>query len=79
MERLSSARKNLLAAQNVAYFDASRWIPDASKFGDALHLSEQGANEFSRRLAELCSGPERVSLCSSQPLNEPDFRSAPVY
>jgi hypothetical protein len=71
--------RNLLAAQNVAYLDASRWIPDVSKFGDALHLSEQGAKEFTRRLAAQCSVLERVDFCSDQPLNEPDFHSVPAY
>jgi len=55
--------RQLLAAQGVAYLDASRWIPDASKFGDALHLSDQGAEEFSRRLAAACSDLERAKFC----------------
>jgi len=55
----------LLAAQNVAYLDASRWIPDASRFGDALHLTAQGAEEFSRRLGEICSNLDHLSDCSS--------------
>jgi hypothetical protein len=46
--------RQLLGASNVAYLDASRWIPDAAKFGDALHLSPGGAEEFSRRLGQSC-------------------------
>ena len=42
--------RQLLAAQNVQFVDASRWIPEAGQFGDALHLTDQGAAEFSRRL-----------------------------
>lgn len=57
--------RQLLAEQNVAYLDASRWIPDASKFGDALHLTPAGAEEFSRRLGELCSHLDDLSSCSS--------------
>jgi hypothetical protein len=57
--------QEILAAQNVAYLDASRWLPDASKFGDALHLTPQGAGEFSRRLGRLCSNPDNLSACSS--------------
>jgi hypothetical protein len=57
--------RRLLAAQDVAYLDASRWIPDASKFGDALHLTPAGAEEFSRRLGELCSNLNDLSSCSS--------------
>jgi hypothetical protein len=51
--------RQLLAASNVAYLDVSRWIPDAAKFGDALHLSPEGAEEFSRRLGQLCGDPSR--------------------
>lgn len=57
--------RRLLRAQNVAYLDASRWIPDASKFGDALHLTPAGAQEFSHRLGELCSILNDLSSCSS--------------
>ena len=47
--------QNLLASENVRYLDASRWIPDPAKFADALHLSEAGAQEFSRRLGQTCT------------------------
>lgn len=43
--------RQLLAQQNVNFVDASRWIPDGDGFGDALHLSQKGAEQFSRRLA----------------------------
>lgn len=57
--------QDLLAAQDVAYLDASRWILDASKFGDALHLTHQGAEEFSHRLGVLCSNLADPGTCSS--------------
>ena len=57
--------RHLLAAQNVPYLDASHWIPESSKFADALHLTPQGAEEFSRRLGELCSHLDDLSACSS--------------
>jgi hypothetical protein len=62
--------RELLAKQNVAVVDASRWFPDASKFGDALHLNEQGAKEFSRRLAALCGNVPPAALCSGVPAYE---------
>ena len=43
--------RQLLEQQNVSYVDASRWVPAGHGFGDALHLSQKGAEEFSRRLA----------------------------
>jgi len=46
--------RQLLAASDVAYLDASHWIPEVTKFGDALHLSPEGAEEFSRRLGQSC-------------------------
>lgn len=57
--------KELLRAQNTAYLDASRWIRDARKFGDALHLTPAGAEDFSRHLGELCSNLNDLSSCSS--------------
>jgi|KBSMisStandDraft_5_1062788.scaffolds.fasta_scaffold06481_4 hypothetical protein len=57
--------QQLLAAQSVSYLDASAWIPDGSKFGDALHLTPEGADEFSRRLGALCSDLENLNACST--------------
>jgi len=57
--------QQLLAVPNVAYLDASRWITDASRFGDALHLTPQGADEFSRRLGAFCSDLKNLDACSS--------------
>jgi hypothetical protein len=54
----------LLRASGVRYVDASRWIPDSSKFGDALHLSDRGAQEFSRRLLAECSSADWSNFCS---------------
>jgi len=53
----------LLAKQNVTVVDASTWFPDASKFGDALHLNEEGAKEFSQRLGALCGNVNQPNLC----------------
>jgi hypothetical protein len=58
--------RRLLAAQNVTYLDASRWIPDRANFGDALHLTPAGAAGFSRRLGELCSNLDDLGSCSSR-------------
>ena len=53
----------LLAKQNVALVAASRWFPDADKFGDALHLNEEGSREFSRRLGTLCGNVNQLNSC----------------
>jgi len=53
----------LLAKQNVALVAASRWFPDADKFGDALHLNEGGSREFSRRLGTLCGNVNQLNSC----------------
>jgi lysophospholipase L1-like esterase len=58
--------EKLLADQGVAYLDASRLISDPGKFGDALHLSESGAQEFSRRLAGLCADPAYRKSCGQE-------------
>ena len=55
--------RELLARQNVAAVDAGRWFPDANKFGDALHLNEEGAKEFSQRLGALCGNVNQPNLC----------------
>lgn len=58
--------RRLLAANNVAYVDASHWIPDGTKFGDALHLSPEGAEEFSRRLAQFCGDIAYGNACGGE-------------
>ncbi len=55
--------RELLAKRNVAVVDASRWFPDANKFGDALHLNEEGAKEFSQRLGALCGNVHQANVC----------------
>src|SRR5215467_2357165 len=57
--------RKLLLQQDTAYLDASRWIREPSRFGDALHLTPAGAEEFSRRLGKLCSNPDNLAACSS--------------
>ena len=57
--------RELLAKKNVAVVDASRWFPDANKFGDALHLNEEGAKEFSQRLEALCGNVNRPDSCGN--------------
>jgi hypothetical protein len=42
--------QELLDTRRVTYIDASHWIGDGSLFADSLHLSEEGAERFSRRL-----------------------------
>jgi hypothetical protein len=45
-----------LATQNHAvYISASNWIKDDQAFEDATHLNEQGAKQFSTKLAETLS------------------------
>lgn len=56
---------DLLAKQNMALLDASRWFPDADRFGDALHLNEEGAKEFSRRLGTLCGSVRQLDSCGN--------------
>jgi hypothetical protein len=58
--------QKLLAEQGVTYLDASRWIADPAKFGDALHLSDQGAEKFSRRLRDLCASPAYRNSCGDE-------------
>ena len=53
----------LLAKQHVALLGASRWFPHADKFGDALHLNEEGSREFSRRLGTLCGNVNQLNSC----------------
>jgi len=36
----------------ATYIDASHWMPDQGAFADPLHLTYEGAQEFSRRLGE---------------------------
>lgn len=43
--------RQLLEQRNVSYVDASRWVSARDGFGDALHLSQNGAAQFSQRLA----------------------------
>jgi lysophospholipase L1-like esterase len=38
--------------EGATYLDASGWIPDADLFADHLHLSKEGAKQFSRHMAE---------------------------
>jgi hypothetical protein len=45
--------------------DASRWFADANKFGDALHLNEEGAREFSQRLGALCGNMSQPNFCGN--------------
>jgi len=53
----------LLAKRPVAVVDASRWFPDGEKFGDALHLNQEGSKEFSRRLRALCGNVNSFNSC----------------
>lgn len=53
--------RTLLAPYRVTFIDASQWVNDDSLFADPLHLSEQGAAQFSQRLGSLL-GPDMVRL-----------------
>lgn len=52
--------RNLLEPYGVTYIDASKWIQDDSLFDDPLHLSTEGAAQFSERLG-------RMLYCRSAP------------
>jgi hypothetical protein len=45
--------RKLLIPLGVSFVDASRWIEDDSLFADPLHLSDEGAVQFSQRLGGL--------------------------
>jgi hypothetical protein len=47
--------QELLRPYNVKFVDASEWAADDSLFEDPLHLSHQGANNFSQRIGDLLS------------------------
>jgi hypothetical protein len=47
--------QKLLRPYNVKFVDASEWAADDSLFEDPLHLSHQGAIDFSQRLGDLLS------------------------
>ena len=44
--------KRAVEQAGAIYLDASTWIPDAALFDDNLHLSKQGATQFSGALAQ---------------------------
>jgi hypothetical protein len=45
--------RDLLLSFDVTFIDASRWIENDSFFADPLHLSDEGAVQFSHRLGNL--------------------------
>jgi hypothetical protein len=55
--------QQMLVDLGANYIDASHWLPDENSFEDPLHLSDAGAQGFSRRLGEYLraneSGKER--------------------
>jgi hypothetical protein len=48
--------RRLLAARKVRFVDASDWITSEQEFADHLHLSPEGAAEFSERLGMQLRG-----------------------
>jgi hypothetical protein len=42
----------MLGDLGATYIDASHWIPEETAFADPLHLTYEGAQQFSRRLGE---------------------------
>jgi hypothetical protein len=67
--------RTLLAPYGVIYIDASQWIEDDSLFADPLHLSEEGAAQFSQRLGSLL-GPDVTRLSAAQAVTSPSPRSS---
>jgi hypothetical protein len=55
--------EGLLAMQNVGFIDASHWFPEGGRFGDALHLNDEGARLFSRRLGAMCGDLNQLDAC----------------
>jgi hypothetical protein len=51
--------RDLLLPFDVTFIDASRWIENDSLFADPLHLSDEGAAQFSRQLGNLL-GPDAL-------------------
>jgi hypothetical protein len=44
--------QDMLGGLGATYVDASHWIPEETAFADPLHLTYEGAQQFSRRLGE---------------------------
>ncbi len=42
--------QDMLGGLGAKYIDASHWMPDESSFADPLHLTYDGAKQFSERL-----------------------------
>jgi len=55
--------EGLLARQNVWFIDASQWFPEGERFGDALHLNDEGARLFSQRLGAMCGNVNQLDAC----------------
>jgi hypothetical protein len=53
--------RNLLAPYHVNYIDATNWIQEQSLFDDLLHLSGEGAGQFSQRPGSQL-GPDTANL-----------------
>ena len=51
-----------VTAQGAEWIDASRWLPDASDFADRLHMNENGAEEFSEKLAQAIYGSPETPM-----------------
>jgi hypothetical protein len=59
-ERYSAHVRSLVLAEGATFLDASTWEDDASMFADHLHLTPQGAAQFSQRLGEQLRGIIKV-------------------
>jgi hypothetical protein len=58
--------RDLLPPFNLTFVDASRWIENDSLFADPLHLSDEGAAQFSRLLGKaLAPDVGRLSVLRS--------------
>ena len=50
--------QSMLGDLGTTYIDASHWIPEETAYADPLHLTYDGAQQFSRRLGEYLRGIE---------------------
>jgi hypothetical protein len=68
--------RNLLVSFGATFVDASRWVENDSLFADPLHLSDEGAAQFSHRLGNLL-GPEVVRLSVNSAASTPPRSARP--
>jgi hypothetical protein len=57
--------RELLAKTECGDVGCQQVVPDADRFSDTLHLNEEGAKEFSRRLGALCGNVNQLNSCGN--------------